>query len=275
MTPGSLPRLVCIAAATWLAVCAVAWLFQGRIIYQPRERLVMTPADVGIPYEDLMLATDDGVVVNAWFSPLPQSEKALLFCHGNAGNMSHRMESLAVFRRLGFNVLLFDYRGYGKSGGSPSEGGLYEDARAALAELRRRGFEPVKTVFFGRSLGGAVAARMALEETPAALVLESTFTSLPAMGARYFPFLPARLILKDRFDTLSVIGRIRCPVLVVHSPEDEIAPFDHGKRLFEAVSGAKQFLEIHGDHNGGFILSGNAYVDGLRLFLESTLQNSR
>ncbi|MEA3508385.1 MAG: alpha/beta hydrolase [Synergistota bacterium] len=275
MTPGSLPRLICIAAATWLAVCAVAWLFQGRIIYQPRERLVMTPADVGIPYEDLMLETDDGVVVNAWFLPLEHSEKALLFCHGNAGNMSHRMESLAVFRRLGFNVLLFDYRGYGKSGGSPSEEGFYQDARAALAELRRRGFEPAKTVFFGRSLGGAVAARMTLEETPAALVLESTFTSLPAMGARYFPFLPARLILRDRFDTLSVIGCIRCPVLVVHSPEDEIAPFDHGKRLFEAAEGPKQFLEIHGNHNGGFILSGKAYVDGLRLFFESTSQNSR
>jgi len=275
MTPGSLPRLVCIAAATWLAVCAVAWLFQGRIIYQPRERLVMTPADAGIPYEDLMLETDDGVTVNAWFSPLPQSEKALLFCHGNAGNMSHRMESLSIFRRLGFNVLLFDYRGYGKSGGKPSEEGLYEDARAALAELRRRGFEPAETVFFGRSLGGAVAALMALEETPAALVLESTFTSLPAMGARYFPFLPARLILKDRFDTLSVIGRISCPVLVVHSPEDEIAPFDHGRRLFEEAAGPKKFLEIHGDHNGGFVLSGKVYVDGLQRFLDLAAHDSR
>ena len=275
MTPGYLPRLVCIAAATWLGVCAVAWLLQGRIIYQPRERLVMTPADAGIPYEDLMLETDDGVTVNAWFSPLPQSEKALLFCHGNAGNMSHRMESLSIFRRLGFNVLLFDYRGYGKSGGKPSEEGLYEDARAALAELRRRGFEPAETVFFGRSLGGAVAARMALEETPAALVLESTFTSLPAMGARYFPFLPARLILKDRFDTLSVIGRISCPVLVVHSPEDEIAPFDHGRRLFEEAAGPKKFLEIHGDHNGGFVLSGKVYVDGLQRFLDLAAHDSR
>jgi hypothetical protein len=192
----------------------------------------------------------------------------VLFFHGNAGNISHRLDSLSVFHRLGFNTLIFDYRGYGQSEGSPSEDGIYRDAEAALTYLREDRGIPLKTiVYFGRSLGGSVAAWLAARTSPGALIVESSFTSAPDMAAQLYPLLPARMLTRLRYNTLEYLTRVTCPVLIIHSAEDEIIPFQHGQRLFAAAPEPKRFLEIHGDHNMGFLNSGPRYEQGLQEFL--------
>jgi hypothetical protein len=175
---------------------------------------------------------------------------------------------LSVFHRLGFNTLIFDYRGYGQSEGSPSEDGIYRDAEAALTYLREDRGIPLKTiVYFGRSLGGSVAAWLAARTSPGALIVESSFTSAPDMAAQLYPLLPARMLTRLRYNTLEYLTRVTCPVLIIHSAEDEIIPFQHGQRLFAAAPEPKRFLEIHGDHNMGFLNSGPRYEQGLQEFL--------
>lgn len=230
-----------------------------------------------MPFEDVELLTDDGVRLHAWWVPAPLKEsgaarRSVLFCHGNAGNISHRTESVGVFHKLGLNVLIFDYRGYGRSAGRPTERGTYLDAEAAWKHLVEvRGARPERTVLFGRSLGGAVAARTAEAHPPGALILESTFTSLPDMGAELYPWLPVRLLSRYRYRSSDLVPAMKCPVLVIHSPEDELVPYAHGRRLFETAPGPKTFLEIGGDHNNGWYESRKRYVAGLRAFLDEHL----
>jgi fermentation-respiration switch protein FrsA (DUF1100 family) len=171
----------------------------------------------------------------------------VLFCHGNAGNVSHRLDTLQFFRSLGLGTLIFDYRGYGRSDGSPSEKGTYRDAEAAWRHLvEQRQIPPERIVILGRSLGGAVAARLAADQRPGALVVESAFTSVPDLAARMFPVYPVHLLARIRYNTLKWIRRVHCPVLVVHSRDDEMIPFRHGRRLFEAAPEPKEFLELRG-----------------------------
>ncbi len=257
----------------WIFVCyAVIVLYaffnQKRMLYMPMKRIDRTPSDIGLPYREVGLVTSDGVGISAWFVGADKSRDVLLFCHGNAGNISHRLESFSIFHRLGLNTFIFDYRGYGRSGGEPSEQGTYLDAAAAwryLTEAEK--IPPQRIILFGRSLGGAVAAQLASTVKPKALILESTFTSVIDAGAQAYPFLPVRLLSRYRYDTRSLLPGIRVPVLVVHSPDDEIIPFDHGKALFETANEPKEFLKIFGDHNGGFYNSGDIYFNGLKEFL--------
>lgn len=266
----SLFRLVLIITVTYLVVITGAYLFYGRMLYHPTAEIVMTPSEAGLKYEEVDFRTADGIWLHGWYIPSPhEASLALLFFHGNAGNISYRLESVRILNRIGLGVFLFDYRGYGKSRGKPSEEGLYWDGRAALDVLLNKGYDMSRIVFFGRSLGGAVAAKLATERTPGALILESSFTSLADIGRRYFPFLPVGFLLGDAFDTRKRLERVQCPVLVVHSPDDEIIPYEHGRKLFEAVKGPKSFLELRGDHNGGFILTGEDYREGLKGFLLS------
>lgn len=263
-------RLVLIGVLTYLAVVVGAYLFYDRLLYHPTSDIAMTPQEAGLGHEEINFRAADGVWLNGWY--IPSSEKdsaAVLFFHGNAGNISYRLESARIFNRIGADVFLFDYRGYGKSRGKPSEEGLYWDGRAALDVLRSKGYDMQRIVFFGRSLGGAVAAKLATEQNPAALILESTFTSLADISGRYFPFLPTGYIVGDAFDTRSCLEEVNCPVLVVHSPQDEIIPYRYGKALFKSAKDPKAFLELKGDHNGGFILTGEDYRHGLEAFLRS------
>jgi len=259
-------------ACLYILTLFLIMIFQNRLIYMPQKSIFQTPGSVGLDYTDVRFRAADGVQLSAWFVPAAttaDSERVVLFCHGNAGNMSHRLDSILVFHRLGLSVLLFDYRGYGESGGQPTEEGMYLDVEAAwrfLTQGQSR-FPPEKIILFGRSIGGAVATRLARSHTPGKLILESTFKSAPALAAKYLPFVPFRLVLRYRYDTLDHVRNISCPLLVVHSREDEMVPFSHGRALYEAAKDPKTFLEINGSHNSGFLTSIETYERGLRSFL--------
>ena len=261
-------RIAIILVAGYLGICLLVFLLQARLVYFPFRELVATPEAIGLPYEEVSFQAADGVRLSGWFVRAEGARGAVLFCHGNAGNISHRLDTLAIFHRLRLSTLVFDYRGYGDSEGKPSEQGTYRDAEAAwrwLVDQKR--VPPGQIIVFGRSLGGGVASWLALEHTPGALVLESTFTSLPDLGAGLYPFLPVRLLARIRYPTLERLPRLRCPVLVVHSRDDEIIPYSHGRQLVEAAPEPRSFLELHGGHNEGFTDTGQAYIDGLDAFI--------
>jgi hypothetical protein len=221
-----------------------------------------------MPYEPVSFSAADGVRLSAWWVPAEQERGVLIFCHGNAGNISHRLDSLLIFHRLGLSTLIFDYRGYGLSDGKPTEKGTYLDADAAWMYLiRERRIPPDRIIIFGRSLGGAIASRLARDRTHRALILESTFTSVPDMIRDIYPWAPTAISAGHRYDTMDNIKTLRTPVLVVHSRGDEIVPFAHGIRLYESPPGPKSFLEIRGSHNRGFLESRAAYEPGLDRFL--------
>jgi len=252
----------------YVVVAILAWALQSKLVYFPEREVPVTPADLGVRYEEVPLTASDGTKLSAWFVPAPNEKGVVLFCHGNGGNICHRLESLGVFHNLGYSVLIFDYRGYGRSEGSPSEEGTYLDARAAWENLvTARKIPPERIVLFGRSLGGAVAAKLASETSPAGLIVESSFTSIPDVGAERFWFLPVRLLCRYKYNTAKAVGRAGCAVLVIHSRDDDVTPFAHGRRLYEVATEPKEFIEISGTHNRGFLTSGQTYTTGLGRFL--------
>jgi len=263
--------VIWIATVLKFAAFATLMVFSGlenRMIYYPARDLLATPSDYRLAYESVAFVTDDGLSLHGWWIPAEPERAVLLFFHGNAGNIGDRLDSIEIFHRLGLTVFIIDYRGYGMSEGRPSEQGTYLDAVAAWHYLtEERGVDPSRAVIFGRSLGAAVATMLASERPPRALILESAFTSVPDMAATIFPWLPVRLVLGMQYDNLKRIGKIGCPLLIVHSRDDEIIPFEHGRRLFEAANEPKQFLEIRHGHNDGFVLSGPLYTTGLAEFL--------
>jgi len=265
----TLLSIALVAGVSWLGLAALAWLLQGKMVYFPMSQIVATPADHGMDFEEVMIETTDGVRLQAWFVRAAEpAGRTVLFFHGNAGNLSHRMDSLVNFRGLGLDTLLVSYRGYGNSDGRPSETGTYLDAAAAWDHLtNERGIPGERIVVFGRSLGGAVASWVAAERDPGGLILESSFTSIIDLGARYYWFLPVRLLSRFSYDTLGRLPQVRAPVLIVHSPQDEIVPFEHAEALYEAAPEPRTLLRIRGGHNDGFLLSGAAYIDGLRSFV--------
>lgn len=266
-----LTSLLTIIGLAYLGFCLMLFFLQERFIYFPLPTIEATPAVINLPFSKVALVTTDNLSLSAWFVPAEKPKGAILFCHGNGGNISHRLESLRIFHALGYSTLIFDYRGYGESEGAPDEAGTYLDARAAWRHLTDNlGFAPQEIVLFGRSLGAAVAADLAAEVTPAGLIVESAFTSAPDFAGELFPLLPARLLCKYRYDTLRSLAKIACPLLVVHSPDDEIIPFAHGKKLYAAAHAPKQFLEIRGDHNSGFLVSESIYRGTLDVFLQKT-----
>lgn len=244
------------------------YLQQSSMIFFPYATLDQTPADWGLAYEEVFLDTEDGVRLHGWYIPRHGSKQALLFFHGNAGNISHRGASVEIFHRLGLNVFIFDYRGYGKSQGKPDEKGLYKDARAAWRYLsKERGFGQEEIILFGRSLGGAVAAKLAAEIQPGGLILESTFSSAKDVANAVFPVLSRLIFLRYDFDTAAHVRRVACPVLVLHSPDDEIIPFRLGEKVFQAANEPKSFVKMRGDHNSGILMSQPDYERALGAFV--------
>jgi len=257
-----------IAVGVYVGLCVLLYLFQGRLLYHPEDEIAYTPARLDLAYDEVVLTTDDGVRLAAWYVPAETPRGTVLFCHGNAGNMSHRLSTIEVWNGLGWNLLLFDYRGYGASEGSPDEEGTYRDAEAAWRHLTvERGVAAGDLLVHGRSLGGAVAAWVAVQHPPKAVILESTFTNVPDAAAHLFPWLPVRWLARYKYDTLARVGHLACPVLVIHSRGDDLLPYAHGRALFEAAGPPKQFLEIHGPHGNGFVQSGARYTRGLEDFL--------
>lgn len=251
----------------YLFVSVYLYFSQPGFVYMPSKVVENTPTVIGLKYEEVILTTSDQVLISAWFTPSDQNKGVVLFCHGNAGNLSHRIDSIHLFHKLGFSSLVFDYRGYGRSGGSPSEKGTYLDAECAWKFLLdTKGFSSEEIIVWGRSLGGAVAARLAYEKKARGLIVESSFTSIPDMGVEMYPLLPVRLLARFKYSTLEYVKQVNCPILVVHSPQDEMIPFHHGQKIFEAANPPKKFLQITGSHNEGYLLSPN-YLEGIKDFL--------
>ncbi|MEA2109098.1 MAG: alpha/beta hydrolase [Pseudomonadota bacterium] len=265
----SLWQLIGGTAVICLLFILYLWFAQEKLLYFPERSLLATPADASLPYEPVTLTTTDGVTIAAWLISSPEERGTILFCHGNAGNISHRLDTLAIFYRLGYSSLIFDYRGYGHSEGKPSEAGTYNDAGAAWNYLTAtRQVAPEKVVLFGRSLGAAVAIHLARHHQSGGLIIESAFTSLPDLAADLYPLLPARTLCRFSYPVMVHLQHLSCPLLVIHSHGDEIVPFAHGRRLFAAAREPKTFLAIDGDHNTGFLAAGSDYVKGLETFLQ-------
>ncbi len=243
---------------------------ERRMIYYPSAEMGWTPANARLPYEDLRLQCTDGVTIHGWFVPAAGSSRGtVLFLHGNAGSISHRYEKLLILHGLKLDVCIIDYHGYGRSGGQPCERTTYLDADAAYDWLTKfHQTAPGQIILWGESLGGGVATYLAAKHTVGGLVLESTYTSLPDVARTIFPFLPARLIMSTRYDSLGRIRQIHVPVLGLHSPQDEVIPYRLGKRLYEAANPPKMFVDLTGDHNAGFLISGDTFPNAVRVFVE-------
>jgi fermentation-respiration switch protein FrsA (DUF1100 family) len=249
---------------------AVMLLFERHLIYFPQRAHDVTPRALGMAHEELALVAEDGVRIHGWFLPAKGSRLTLLVCHGNAGNVSHRLDrALLAQSHLGTDVLLFDYRGYGRSEGRPDEHGTYRDARAAWQWLVAKGQAPERIVIFGESLGSGVALQLALEQPRArALVLESAFASVPAMARAVYPFLPLWPFVRTRYDNLAKVGGLRLPLLMLHGERDDLVPFAQGRRVFDAAPEPKRFHAIPGaSHNDTYVVGGEAYWQALREFL--------
>lgn len=259
------------AVAGLLALNAMLWFLQPGMVFYPSRHLAETPQDWGFNYEDVEVIAEDGTRLHGWLIEHPEAIATLLFLHGNAGNISHRGDSIAIFHRLGFEVMIIDYRGYGRSGGHPSEQGIYLDALAAWNDLvETRGRDPDNILVFGRSLGASVAADLAARVNPGALILESGFSSARDMARTLYPGLHHVLLVRYDFDAVARLAKVRSPVLVLHSRDDEIVPYDLGRRLFDAAPEPKGFVDLKGGHNQGFLLSQPAYEQAIASFIEQT-----
>ena len=261
----------------WIAggygfILLFVYLMQSHLLYFPTKDKLSTPSYVGLDYETVKLRTEDDLVLDGWFVPHPNRRGVVLFFHGNAGNISHRLETLAIFHRLGLSTLIFDYRGYGESEGEINEQGSYKDASAAWYYLTRvRNISPSKIIFIGRSLGGAIASQLATVHPPEALIIESGFTSVPDLAAKVYPLLPVRWLSRFQYNSEDNLKRLNCPILIIHSLDDEIIPFEHGQQLYSVANEPKKFLKIQGGHNDGFMTSGNVYLRGVDEFLNEFL----
>jgi fermentation-respiration switch protein FrsA (DUF1100 family) len=282
------------------AVLVLVYLFQSHLVFYPGmgREVMLTPQSYGLRHETVELRTADGETLQAWWVPADNAKGVVLFFHGNAGNISHRLDYLLMFNRLRYTTFILDYRGYGESTGSPSEEGTYRDAEAAWEYLRHaRLAQAQDVVIAGESLGGAVATWLAAKvslipspspegrrETdssprppgegsavragPRAVLLFSTFTSVNDLGAQVYWFLPVRLLSRIGYDNLENLRRIQAPVFIAHSRDDDVVPYSHGRKLFEVAGEPKAFLEMRGGHNDGFIFARQEWVAQLGAFLD-------
>lgn len=249
-----------------LVIALMLYRFEHSQVYHPTRDSEYTPDDVGRPAEDVWLKTPDGLRLHAWFfaadKSSPRARFVMLFCHGNGGNLTSRPGYYRAILETGINLLAFDYRGYGRSEGEPSEAGTYTDAATAHAWLRARGFAPEHILVWGESLGGGIASHVAASQPVGGLALQSTFTSISDIGAELFPWLPVRLISRIKYDTHSRLPQLKCPVVVLHSRADLTIRFHHGERNFAAAREPKAFVELQGDHNDPLLANRAAYVAG-------------
>ena len=249
------------------------WLVPA-LIFQPTKELVATPASIGLEYEEVSLQTPDGETITGWHIPAapkvaePGEEVTVLFFHGKAGNMSHKMDNIAFFHKLGLSVFIVDYRGFGKSSGKPTVSGTIQDARTAWRWLTEQRRVPTSDIIvLGHSLGGAVVSALATEITPRAFILESTFTSLHDMAKKLYRWAPIIVILDD-YDPIKNLKNLQIPLLMVHSPDDEYVRFSMGRKIFDSYSGPKTFLLIRGSHDAGWLSTLEVYEKGMREFME-------
>jgi len=242
--------------------------FEHSQVYHPSRTMDATGAELGRPFENVFFKTSDGIELNGWFFPAntnsPRTHLAVLVCHGNGGNISHRLDLYRALLQSGVAVFAFDYRGYGRSNGRPSEAGTYLDAQAAGQRLTEKGFADI--IVYGESLGGGVASELCRRKKMRGLILQGAFTSVPDIGAELFPWLPGRLLGAIKYDTRARLPQLKIPVLVMHSRTDELAAFHHAERNFAAANEPKLFWEISGGHNDALDESAH-FVEGIEKFL--------
>ncbi len=262
------------AVAAGAGLLAVGSGMEDRFLYFPTRDLASTPAAHGLTAENLKVEAEDGVELSGWWIR-GRGERALLFFHGNAGNIADRLDRAKILcERLGLDVFLVDYRGYGNSRGSPSEDGLYRDARAIHAAALARGFRPESIVLFGESLGSAVAIQLALDRPSAAIVLEAPFLSLAAMAREHYPFVPT-FLLRSRYDNAAKVPGVSPHKLFLVAARDEIVPPEQGLKLFELAKEPKTLYVIPGaGHNDTYLTGGEAYWKAWEKFLEGLRSRS-
>jgi uncharacterized protein len=254
-----------------LLIVMFRW-FEHSQVYHPSTSILAEGEVLGRPWKDVYFTAADGVRLNGWFfeanANSPRRATIVLFCHGNGGNISHRFALYELLLDLGVGVFAFDYRGYGRSSGRPSEEGTYQDATAAFDWLNSQGVASHNIVAMGESLGGGVVAELALRRPVSGLILASTFTSIPDLGAELFPFLPVRLISSIRYETIHKLPQITAPVLVLHSRSDLLIRFHHAEKLVAAANEPKLFHEISGGHNDSLVVDLEQYQQGVEDFFQ-------
>ncbi|MEA5479685.1 alpha/beta fold hydrolase [Pseudanabaena galeata UHCC 0370] len=270
-----------ILAFAYIGLAIVLYIGQSNLVFMPSKDVIETPEMLRIKFENIQITTRDNVNLDSWFVLAKDDDLVgkgvILFCHGNGGNISNRISYLPIFRELGLATFLFDYRGYGKSGGTPTEEGTYADVEAAWQYLtQERQIPPQKIIIYGESLGGAIASYLAQKisqpngnNNAGGLVLASTFTSISDRAAELYPFMPIRFLSRFSYNSIERLPSIKIPVLVIHSIDDEIIPFHHGDRNFQVANQPKKLVKLRGDHNGGFLDSLETYRNGLNEFIQS------
>ena len=239
------------------------------MLYFPEREFIATPQEIGLHYQDIIFSPPSGRKLHGWFIPHLQSKATFLFFHGNAGNISHRLEKIKIVHEMGAATFIIDYSGYGKSEGKPSEENLYEDGAAAYAHtIDKLQIDPKKLFFYGESLGCAVAIEQAARKDAAGLILEAPFTSLKALAKLHMPFLSG--LAGEQYDNLGKIDKIKMPILFIHPRQDEICPFDHALQLFAKAAAPKTNLWLdEGGHNDAFFVNKELYFSTLCSFVSS------
>jgi fermentation-respiration switch protein FrsA (DUF1100 family) len=279
--------IVVLFIAYW-GLGAILYFMQPTFLYCPVREISYTPEELDLDFEDVVFQTDDGLLLNGWYIPAPLEERrqksltgpaensqlTVLFCHGNGGNMMHRLDSINIFYNLGLSCFIFDYRGYGNSEGKTTEEGTYFDAMVAYRWLTRgKKISPDDIIIFGRSLGGSVAAQLAAKVEARSLVIESAFTSYVDIGRKFYPYMPVRWFASFSYRTIDYVKDVGCPVMVIHSRNDEIVPFEFGLELYEVANEPKEFAEISGSHNDGFLVSSDIYKKAWIRWLKFLTEN--
>ncbi len=242
-------------------------------MYYPEKKLKGTPADIGLKFESVRLKTKDSVTIAGWWIPSDYERGVILYSHGNSGNISDCLDMIGIFNRLNTSIFIYDYRGYGDSGGEPSEEGTYLDAEACWLYLtEKRGIAREKIIVFGRSLGGSISAWLADARTPGMLIIESSFMSLADVSGDRYSWFPGKLAFGDSYNTASHLKNIKCPVLIIHSRDDEISPYTQGEKLFKSANEPRELLVISGSHNAGFPESLVKYESGINSFITRYLK---
>lgn len=257
----------------------ILYYMQPSFLYRPVREVPYTPDELELVFEEVSFKSSDGVKLHGWYIPATNAELTILFCHGNGGNIMHRLDSINLFYDLGVNCFIFDYRGYGKSEGVPSEEGTYQDVKAAYEWLtKEKKIKSEQIILFGRSLGASIAGYLASKVKVGGLVIESAFTSYVDIGKKFYPYMPVRLFARFNYPTIYYVKKVKCPVMIIHSRTDEIIPYEFGLQLYEAANEPKEFVEIYGGHNDAFLVSRDVYnkawIKWLKFLQESQTQVS-
>ncbi len=265
----SIMSFILLLGGGFMVLLFMMFLFQDRLLFMPSKGMVQTPDSFGITFEDFWVQTEDDVQIHGWYFPLEHTDQVIVLSHGNAGNISHRITIAETLLETGAAVMMYDYRGYGNSEGAPNEKGLYKDIKAVVEGLKNeKGYSEENIYMYGRSLGGAVAAYAATEFNVGGLVLDSTFKNLRSMVRDVYPFVPT-FLAKYQFPTDQYLNELKnTPVIIMHSPNDEIVGFHNGKYLYENAREPKQFVELRGGHNTNFFESTDLIKENWRGMLK-------